>query len=166
VPALTSDRGQRAKEIAMTETAPRIVVGVDGSEQSKKALRWASHLAASTGAHLEATAAWEFPVSYGWVAVPISWNPEQDTEKVLTRTVDEVFGANRPIDMQLSVYKGNAAKVLIDASDGALMIIVGSRGHGGFAGLLLGSVSAAVAEHAHCPVLVVHGDNLPPEATS
>jgi nucleotide-binding universal stress UspA family protein len=50
-----------------------------------------------------------------------------------------------------------AAKVLIDASQGATMLVVGSRGHGGFAGLLLGSVSANVAEHASCPVLIIHG---------
>jgi nucleotide-binding universal stress UspA family protein len=150
----------------MTEQAPRIVVGVDGSEQSKKALRWAAHLAADSGARLEAVAAWEFPISYGWAAVPVAWNPEQDTEKLLTRTVDDVFGENRPGDMRLSVHESNPAKALIDASEGALMLVVGSRGHGGFAGLLLGSVSASVAEHAKCSVLVVHGDQFPPEATS
>jgi nucleotide-binding universal stress UspA family protein len=60
------------------------------------------------------------------------------------------------------VSEGGAAKVLLDTSQGAIMTVVGSRGHGGFAGLLLGSVSANVAEHASCPVLVIHGDQAPP----
>lgn len=55
--------------------------------------------------------------------------------------------------------------MLLEASEGALMLLVGSRGHGGFTGLVLGSVSANVAEHATCPVLVLHGDEDPPRAT-
>ena len=68
--------------------------------------------------------------------------------------------------MQLVVREGGAAKVLLEASEGAVMLVVGSRGHGGFAGLLLGSVSANVAEHAGCPVFIVHGDQPPPPARS
>lgn len=145
---------------------PRVVVGIDGSEQSKQALRWAAHFAAASGARLDAIAAWMLPTSYGlrWTAVPEEFGPEAQTEKILTATVDDVFGGQRPEDMQLSVCEGNPAKVLIDGSKGALMLVVGSRGHGGFAGLLLGSVSASVAEHATCPVLVMHGDQTPPEA--
>jgi hypothetical protein len=60
--------------------------------------------------------------------------------------------------MNLVVREGNPAHVLLESSAGAMMLVVGSRGRGGFAGLILGSVSAAVAEHASCPVLVVHGD--------
>jgi nucleotide-binding universal stress UspA family protein len=61
------------------------------------------------------------------------------------------------------VHEGGASKVLLDASEGAIMLVVGSRGHGGFAGLMLGSVSANVAAHASCPVLVIHGDQAPPK---
>lgn len=141
----------------------RIVVGVDGSPQSRAALRWASWLAANTGACIEAVAAWQFPVSTGWgsAAVPMNFNPEQDMQKVLTETVDAIFGADRPAGLRLSVLEGHPARVLLERSAGALMLVVGSRGHGGFAGLLLGAVSAHVAEHAGCPVLVVHGDRLP-----
>jgi nucleotide-binding universal stress UspA family protein len=140
---------------------PRVVVGIDGSEQSKQALRWAAHFAKATGAQLEAVAAWQYPFGYGWSAVPVEWSPEQDTEKILTATIDEVMGADRPADMVLEVLDGNPAKVLITRGKGAQMIVVGSRGHGGFAGLLLGSVSSSVAEHATCPVLVVHGEVIP-----
>jgi nucleotide-binding universal stress UspA family protein len=80
----------------------------------------------------------------------------QDTmEKALTDAVNDVFGQQRPNDMMLRTVQGGGASVLLDASRDALMVVVGSRGRGGFAGLLLGSVSAKVAEHAECPVLVV-----------
>jgi nucleotide-binding universal stress UspA family protein len=85
-------------------------------------------------------------------------------EKVLDDTVLAVFGDQPPAGLQRQVREGGAAKVLLEAGEGAIMLVVGSRGHGGFAGLLLGSVSANVAEHASCPVLVIHGDQAPPPA--
>ena len=136
----------------------RIVVGVDGSDQSKRALRWAAGLAATYDAELTAIAAWHYPVAYGVGGVDGLWDPQQDASKALTQSADEVFGPDRPANLELLVQHGNSAHVLLEHSESALMLVVGSRGHGGFAGLLLGSVSAAVAEHAHCPVLVVHGD--------
>lgn len=136
----------------------RIVVGVDGSAPSKAAVRWAARIAAATGATIEAIAAWHFPETYGWPVVMEDWRPDVDAEKLLQQTLDEVFGAQRPTGLQAVVTQGSARDVLLSASAGAEMLVVGSRGHGGFAGLLLGSVSAACAEHAQCPVLVVHGD--------
>jgi nucleotide-binding universal stress UspA family protein len=144
----------------MTEqAAPRIVVGVDGSESSKNALRWAARLAEATGAGLDAVAAWDPTALYGWSALsvmPTIDSPQADIEKSLSETVDEVFGADRPQDLRLKTLEGPAARTLLTVSEGALMLVVGSRGRGGFAGMLLGSVSAKVAEHAKCPVLVVH----------
>jgi len=145
----------------VTSLKARIVVGVDGSEQSKLALRWAQSLATTVGASIDAVAVWQMPAAYGWSVVADDWNPEQDTEKWLAGAVDEVFGAQRPDDLRLLVRQGNAAQVLLSVSAGATMLVLGSRGHGGFKGLLLGSVSANCAEHAHCPVLVVHGDHVP-----
>jgi nucleotide-binding universal stress UspA family protein len=142
--------------------AGRIVVGVDGSRPSRQALRWGAHLAATFGAGLDAVGAWDFPPSYGWSAVPSDWDPARDMRKVLDETIDEVFGDQPPAGLRRLVSEGGAAKVLLDASRGAIMLVVGSRGHGGFAGLLLGSVSANVAEHSSCPVLVIHGDQAPP----
>jgi nucleotide-binding universal stress UspA family protein len=147
----------------MTETASapqRIVVGVDGSEGSKNALRWAARLAEATGATIDAIAAWDPTTIYGWSALsvlPVLDSPQQDIERSLNETVDEVFGTDRPDGMRLKVLEGPAARTLLTVSEGALMLVVGSRGRGGFTGMLLGSVSAKVAEHATCPVLVVHG---------
>jgi nucleotide-binding universal stress UspA family protein len=142
--------------------AGRIVVGVDGSQPSQQALRWGAHLAATFGAGLDAVTAWEFPATYGWGSVPSDWDPAQDMRKVLDDTMQDVFGDQPPAGLRRLVYEGGAAQVLLDASQGAIMVVVGSRGHGGFAGLLLGSVSSNVAEHASCPVLVIHGDQAPP----
>jgi len=114
------------------------------------------------GAPLEAVAAWHYPQIYGGGYLPAAFDPDADAAKWLTAAVDEVFGENRPSALSLVVREGRAAPVLLHQSENAAMLVVGSRGHGGFVGLLLGSVSAAVAEHAKCPVLVVHGDKQPP----
>ncbi len=140
----------------------RIVVGVDGSLSSQQALRWGAHFASAFGAQLDLVTAWEYPPSFGWAAVAPDWNPARDMRKVLDDTVQAVFGDQPPPGTQLLVHEGVAARVLLDACQGATMLVVGSRGHGGFAGLLLGSVSANVAEHADCPVFIVHGDQPPP----
>lgn len=135
----------------------RIVVGVDGSSFSEKALHWAAFLGMTLGARVEAVAAWDYPAAAGWATPPSDWDPAADTKKILQDTIHKVFGAHPPLDLAADVREGGAARVLLEASEGAGMLVVGSRGHGGFVGLLLGSVSANVAEHAKCPVLIVHG---------
>ena len=141
----------------MTTDQARIVVGIDGSAASVEALRWGLRIAPTIGASIEAVMAWDMPVMYGWNYLPGDYHPGREADKSLTETVDAVVGSNRPVGLELAVVQGNPAKVLLDRSRGAQMLIVGSRGHGGFAGLLLGSVSSNCAEHATCPVLVVHG---------
>jgi nucleotide-binding universal stress UspA family protein len=150
---------ERDAVVAAAGERPRIVVGVDGSEPSTEALRWAARLAAHYDATMDAVSVWGWPMpAYGWSAVPEGRRPDQVAEKILTQTIDETFGPDRPMGLRLVVEQGNPAGVLREQSEGALVLVVGSRGHGGFAGLLLGSVSGQVAAHAHCPVLVVHGD--------
>jgi nucleotide-binding universal stress UspA family protein len=152
---------EHTETIENTEKPARVIVGVDGSQQSQQALRWAAQFARMTGSHVVAVAAWELPSTIEWAAWPQGWDPGRDAQKALTSTVDDVFGPARPKDLQLIVREGGAARVLLEESKGALMLVVGSRGLGGFMGLLQGSVSANVAEHAACPVLVVHGETMP-----
>ncbi|MEO6704213.1 MAG: universal stress protein [Jatrophihabitantaceae bacterium] len=147
----------------------RIVVGVDGSTQSRHALRWGAYLAETMGCTLEAIGAWHVPAVYGWgdagwAGAAGQFNLDELTRKVLTDTVTEVFGDRRPAGLTMRIGQGDAARVLIDASREASMLVLGNRGHGGFTDLLLGSVSAACSRHANCPVLIVHGDGLPPAA--
>ncbi len=150
---------------ATPETTPgEIVVGVDGSPQSRQALRWAAHMARMLGAPMTVVTAWEFPTTYGYGTPLTDWNPEDDMRQVQDQAIAGVFGDDPPNGLGRVLQSGGAARVLLEASEGALMLVVGSRGHGGFAGLLLGSVSSVVAEHASCPVLIVHGDHTPPLA--
>ena len=144
----------------------RVVVGVDGSPHSEQALRWGAFFAGTVGGRVDAVTAWQYPTAYGWAAPPAEWDPSRDMDGVVRDAVQKAFGDHRPVPIEISVREGGAARVLLEASEGADMLVVGSRGHGGFAGLLLGSVSASVAEHASCPVLIVHGDQEPPPALS
>lgn len=140
--------------------APQIVVGIDGSDPSKNALRWAAKLAPFLGATIHAVIAWEYPIVFGLDGgIPGAWKPDETAKDILRDTLDSVFGKERPVGLNGSISQGHATFVLLDASKDAEMLIVGSRGLGGFAGLLLGSVSSACAEHAKCPVLVVHGSD-------
>ena len=132
----------------------RIVVGVDGSAGSIEALRRAVELAEKFSSEVEALCVWSFPTAYA--PLPVAWHPDHDAEQTLKLVGDTVFGPVWPSWFTGTVLEGSAAHLLIAASAAADLIVVGSRGHGGFAGLLLGSVSAQCAEHACCPVLVVH----------
>lgn len=132
----------------------RIVVGVDGSPASADALSWAARQAELTGAAIEAVTSWEYPMAFGGypAANEIDW--PANARSVLDSALDQALGeAADPVTR--TVVEGHPAKVLIDAAAGAELLVVGSRGHGGFAGLLLGSVSEYVVAHAPCPVLVV-----------
>jgi nucleotide-binding universal stress UspA family protein len=133
----------------------RIVVGVDGSEESVTALRRGIRMANALNASIEAVSTWRFPIGNTEVGES-EYSPLDDAKAILTGAAKSVFGAKNPGWFTTAVFEGNAADVLIEQSRGAEMLIVGSRGHGGLSGVLLGSVSAMCAERAHCPVLVIH----------
>ncbi|GAB3243102.1 universal stress protein [Kineosporia babensis] len=145
-------------------TTNRIVVGVDGSTQSAQALRWAAQQAVRSGATLRAVTAWELPTTYAWASWPIDWDPARDARRVLTETIAKTFEGHPPVELEEVVREGGAARILIDEARFATTVVVGSRGHGRVAGVLLGSVSTKVSEHATCPVVVVHGDQRPETA--
>lgn len=133
----------------------RIVVGVDGSPCSVLALQRARPIADAVGWGIDAVAAWQYP-SYLGAGIVGELHPDEDARELLHDSVESAFGSDTPDGLEQFVAHGYPSQVLIDASAEAEMLVVGSRGHGGFAGLLLGSVSAQCTEHAHCPVLVVH----------
>jgi nucleotide-binding universal stress UspA family protein len=140
----------------------RIVAGVDGSDSSLSALRWAIRQAGLTGAAVDAVAAWHYPVSsYGYVPVgdAADYDFQKITEKVLSDAISSSLEPGSDVRVRSHVVEGNAAQVLIDASDGADLLVVGSRGHGGFTEALLGSVSQHCVHYAHCPVVVIRGQD-------
>jgi len=134
-----------------------IVVGVDGSAPAKSALRWATAYARLTGARVHAVTAWEFPALYGWGQAFPDHDFAATAGKVLTESVQDVLGAEPDVAIEESVVAGHPAQVLIDASEHAALLVVGSRGHGSFSGTLLGSVSQRCVQHSRCPVVVMRG---------
>jgi nucleotide-binding universal stress UspA family protein len=150
-----------------------IVVGIDGSNESLEALRWALGEARLRGTGLRAVRVWEYPFvapSAEWTLgtptpQPVAVDPQEVrhlAETQLAQVVSEVEPNGTGVRIEQEVIEGHPANALVEASKGADLLVVGSRGHGGFAGLLLGSVSQACVHHAHCPVVVIR----PTEATA
>jgi nucleotide-binding universal stress UspA family protein len=116
----------------------RVVVGIDGSEESKRALQLASEQASEHGAELLAVSAWTPPPpptappfgSFPWGADTTQM--AENAEAMLQKTLNEVLGDSPPVTVEARVAEGNAAKVLIDLSGSADLLVVGCRGYGGF----------------------------------
>lgn len=140
----------------------RIVVGVDGSDNGAAALRWAiaEMRLRGDGGDVEALMAWHEPLAGGTVPTMVALDMEQ-LEASYRAHLDSVVGpvreSNPDVEIKAYLGRGSAAQVLLDAAEDADLLVVGSRGHGGFIGLLLGSVSHQVVSHAPCPVVVVPG---------
>ncbi|MDI6105652.1 universal stress protein [Actinoplanes sp. NEAU-A12] len=144
-----------------SDNTHRIVVGVDGSPGSKNALAWAMNQARLTGATVEAITTWQDPAkhgtAYGWTSAAF----EGDTYatamvKALDDAVAEVTTPmSHPVTVLAQVVEGHPAEALVHAAKGAELLVVGSRGHGTFASIMLGSVSHHCVQHATCPVVVV-----------
>lgn len=136
-------------------TGDRIIVGIDGSDASKEALRTGARLAEALGAPLEAIMCWDDPLLYESARVV---DPDQfrvASEQEFERTLEDVFGDRRPSWLTTRHLRGQASERLIEESEGAQLLVVGRRGTGGVLGMILGSVSSAVVAHAKCSVLVV-----------
>ncbi len=134
----------------------RIVVGVDGSESSMAALRWAIRQARLTGSSVDAVTTWQVPSCYGLAPIADGgMDFAGEAKKILAEALDEVAGADSGMVIRPSVVEGHPADALVWTARGADLLVVGSRGHGGFAAALLGSVSHYCVQHASCPVLVI-----------
>jgi nucleotide-binding universal stress UspA family protein len=138
-----------------------IIVGVDGSENSRVALHWAYDEATHHSAPLTAVTAWHRPALF--MAPPYGslppegyeTQPKDDALAMLERFTAELTPRTPAVDIRTSIAEGNPAKVLIERSKEADLLVVGARGREGFAGMLLGSVSQHLVAHAECPVVVV-----------
>lgn len=139
-----------------------ILVGVDGSAHSARALEWAAREAATRGVALTVLTVHQVPRGFygGSVSYPQDESPAEHARQLAQEQTDKVLAelAAKPPSVAVEGVSGIPAEELLRAAAGADMIVIGSRGAGGFAQLLLGSVSAQVSHHAHCPVVIV-----PPE---
>lgn len=137
----------------------QIVVGVDGSEHSVDALRWAAQEAALRGATMKVVASFATPImSTGYeVAVPDPSDLAAASNTMLGAALDTLRGEGllEGVDVVTEALEGHAGEQLIRLSEDADLLVVGARGHGGFLGLLMGSVTTYVVNHARCPVVVV-----------
>src|SRR5262245_15447269 len=143
-----------------------IVVGVDGSDASRDALRWAAEEAQLRSASLVAVHAWSFippqPIGDpGMLAVPAGdlagqLSAERNAAQIgLDEAVEEALGAGADVELERRLVEGDAGDALVAASKDAQLVVVGSHGRSGFKAALLGSVSRHVVAHAACPVVVV-----------
>jgi nucleotide-binding universal stress UspA family protein len=136
-----------------------IVVGVDGSDGSVQALRFAIEEARIRGATLRAVNAWHVPPAVygaGWAPATVDLDEYRKlAEEALVESVEGAGAAASGVEVTPILREGHPADILLDESKGADLLVVGTRGLGGFKGLLLGSVSHQVALHASCPVVVV-----------
>ena len=138
-----------------TEGTGKIIVGVDGSASSIQALGWAARQADLTHAALDVVMTWEWPLSYGWaMPFPSGYDPEEAVRKALDESLRDLPTRFPNLDITARVLRGHPAPLLVEESKHADLLVVGSRGHGEFAGMLIGSVSEHCAAHAHCPVLI------------
>jgi nucleotide-binding universal stress UspA family protein len=140
--------------------AGRIVVGVDGSAPANSALAWAVRQAGLTGSAVEAVIAWHYPVAAGGYGfAPVAALEDTDFPAIYSRVLSDALTATvdpaSPVKITTMLREGNAAQILLEVAADAALLVVGSRGHGGFAGALLGSVSQHCAQHAPCPLVIV-----------
>lgn len=132
----------------------RIVVGVDGSETANRALEWAVDEARRRNAVVEAVLAWHEPFAgYAYMGELDLGEFSAEAETVLDKAVAAVDATG--VTVERKVINGGPAQVLVEEARGAALLVVGSRGRGGFSGLLLGSVSQQAAHHAPCPIVII-----------
>ena len=137
---------------------PRVVVGIDGSETSRRALRWAIEEARLLHGSLEVIHSWHLPYvgGYPYAASTYDATPfEEAARRTLDGVVEDTDTTGLEAPPERILHLGDPAAALLDAARGAALVVAGSRGLGGFSGLLLGSVGHHVAHHAPCPVVVV-----------
>ena len=154
-------RGNDGPAAAGAGAGDRVVVGVDGSETSDRALRWALDDARARGGIVAAVHAWHVPFSMSLTAGTRDLSAFEDAAgRLLDQVVDATAAGYRDVTVERVLVGGSPADTLLGAARDAALVVVGGRGVGGFRGLLLGSVSQQLAHHAPCPVVVV------PAATS
>jgi len=138
-----------------------IVVGVDGSSDAERAVGWALNEARLCGDTVLLVHAWQYPAiavtTYAGEPLPVFGHDEIEkvASELLAKARDHASTREPSVDVQTRLVEGHPGAALVDASGDARLLVVGSRGRGGFKGMLMGSVSTSCVHHARCPVVVV-----------
>lgn len=137
----------------------KVVVGVDGSLSANAAMEWAAQEAELRGASLELIHAWNYPnLGYGgYVAVLEDF--EKDAMAVLDDVSNRIKQTHPGLKLITTLVQGPTAQAIMDKAKNADMVVVGSRGRGGFSGLLLGSVGQQLVHHCPTPVVIIHASD-------
>jgi nucleotide-binding universal stress UspA family protein len=133
----------------------RIIVGIDGSPDSKQALRWAVAQAERTGQEVHAVTAWEVPVTVVLVPTATEQDYADHAAAVAERELNEVLGEHPSVRVHAATIEGRPARVLTAMATGEDTLVVGSHGRGELPGMHLGSVASYCVHHAPCPVVLL-----------
>jgi nucleotide-binding universal stress UspA family protein len=133
----------------------RIVVGVDGSEESLEALKWAVAYGRSVGGVVRAMKTWHYPWAMQTAPAQIDASVSDQTLKELDDAFVKSAVDTSGVEVERAAVEGHASNVLVKESESADLLVVGSKGHGAFTGMLIGSVSQHCVQDARCPVVVV-----------
>ncbi len=134
---------------------PVIVAGVDGSDDSKEALRWAAREASVTGAEVHAVSAWQVPLTIWVVPSYTEENYNHDAAETLDKAVLDALGPNPGVPVITRLVQNRPAVALTEEAAHANLLVIGRHGHGELPGMHLGSVASYCVHHAPCPVTVV-----------
>ncbi len=144
-------------------TIRKILVGVDGSEKSIAALKWAAELASKEGAHLDVLTCWQTPfptieliaIGFNLDLAELNERPAQIAQYRLEKSVHAVYGEPHPANVDFLIEEGYPGLLLVERSGGVDLLVLGNRGHSPIVETLLGSVSTHCVAHAFCPVVIV-----------
>lgn len=139
----------------MPSGAQTVVVGVDGSDESRRALQWAAEYVGRVGGIVHAISVWHQPVQFGYRLTSSDAELERNARKTLDDIVSAVTGEYPNVDIRSRLIRGHVVDELVGLSPQADLMVLGNKGHGAFTGMMVGSVALKLVHHARCPVLVV-----------
>lgn len=132
-----------------------VVAGIDGSDESQRALRWAVEYVQKVGGLVHAITVWHQPVQFGYRLPTSDSELETRARQQLESAVEAVRGEFPSVDVRSRLIRGHVVDELVGLSPQADMMVLGNKGHGAFTGMMVGSVALKLVHHARCPVLVV-----------
>lgn len=139
----------------MAQKAPVVLVGIDGSAESGRALRWACDYVSQLGGVVHAVTVWHQPIQFGYRLATTDSDLEKRAQRSLDEVVDPVREEYPQVDLKPRLLRGHEVDEMVGLSHQADLMVLGNKGHGAFTGMMVGSVALKLVHHARCPVTVV-----------